>query len=156
MACLSDFEEYHRGREYAKCEIKEHGTKAIDQLEACTFGSFDRTDFDRGILDVIRETSMPDGYYDGKTKTVHLKLKQQSNGCKMNIIKNAFAIMVIYTTMLIGTAHNLLVFPFRIIFNPNLANFKDDEFEELLFERGIGIAADCAKLYRIMMGKKNV
>lgn len=74
----------------------------------------------------------------------------------MNIIKNAFAIMVIYTTMLIGTALNLLVFPFRIIFNPNLVDFKDDEFEESLFERGIGIAADCAKLYRIMMGKKNV
>ena len=74
----------------------------------------------------------------------------------MNIIKNAFAIMVIYTTMLIGTALNLLVFPFRIIFNPNLANFKVDEFEELVFERGIGIAAECAKLYRIMMGKKNV
>lgn len=74
----------------------------------------------------------------------------------MNIVKNTIAILIIYFTMLIGTTLNMLVFPFRVIFNPNLVNFKDDEFEELLFERGIGIAADCAKLYRLIMGKEYV
>jgi hypothetical protein len=74
----------------------------------------------------------------------------------MNIIKNFFAILTIYTAMLLGTVINMLALPVRAIIDPKLIDFKDDEFEEVLFERGIGVAADCAKLYRIMMGKKNV
>lgn len=74
----------------------------------------------------------------------------------MNIVKNTIAILIIYFTMLIGTTLNMLVFPFRVIFNPSLVDYKDDEFEELLFDRAISIAASCAKLYRLIMGKENV
>ena len=61
---LSKRNRYQDGRDFAIASLKKHGDDAIKQLENGVnankvFGDFD--DFDRGILDVIRDHNPQEG-----------------------------------------------------------------------------------------------
>ena len=47
--------EYQRGQEYARNLISNFGDSAIEELEGRANYAIDYTDFDKGILDVVRE-----------------------------------------------------------------------------------------------------